>query len=269
MFGPNHRTPSFLPILAAIFVRPVFALPSSMRLPRSSQLFSDSGSVHKFWRCHNKSYLLEDPSMKFVYMSCTKYALEHKSVSDQVKLSSYCIMSNHAHMGMTYHESSCHLSQFMRLSHAKFGRSFNRINQSTGKVANERPKTPLIEDGEHLMRVHFYVEANPVRAGFVQLSKLQFYEYSSYGYYAYGRETRWSHLLTIPQWYLDLGTTAKARQSRYRKLFKEYLGERASSDFLFKSFIGSYRWVELATESAKEHRRGRLCRENKKPPDLI
>ncbi|MAE74539.1 MAG: hypothetical protein CL675_10620, partial [Bdellovibrionaceae bacterium] len=208
-----------------------------MRLPRSAQLFYDSGSVHKFWRCHNKSYLLESSAIKYVYMDCTKYALEHDSVDGQVQLTSYCLMSNHVHMGMDYADSSSYLSQFMRIAHAKFGRSFNRINKSSGKVANERPKTPLIENSDHLMRVHFYIEANPVRAGLVPLSKLQFYQYSSYGFYAYGKKSRWTDLLAIPKWYLELGRTAKERQSRYRKLFKEYLGEKSQPDFMFRPFI--------------------------------
>ena len=64
-------------------------------------------------------------------------------------------MNNHSHMLIDYWETSEDLSQFMRLSHSRFGFTYNRLHNKSGKVANERPKTPLIEDPNHNMRVHF------------------------------------------------------------------------------------------------------------------
>jgi REP element-mobilizing transposase RayT len=223
-----------------------------MRIPRSLQLFSESGSVHKFWRCHNRAFLLSDFNIKNLYLKCTEYALKHKSIKNKVKLTSFCIMSNHTHMHLDYEDSSEYLSKFMRIAHARFGYAFNKINNSSGKVANERPKTPLIQDAEHSMRVHFYIEANPVRAKIIKLAKLQFSQYSSYGFYAYGRKTKWSHLITIPQWYLDLGKTAKERQAKYRKLFKEYLEEGTKPEKFLKPFIGTLLWVDQSVSFVKK-----------------
>ena len=225
-----------------------------MRIPRSIQLHQEFGFVHKYWRCHNREFLLEDNAVKSTYMNCTKYALLHKSSGSNVKLHSYCLMDNHTHMQMSYNESSGWLSSFMRISHAKFGLSFNREHKRSGKVANERPKTPLIENTEYLMRVHFYIEANPVRANKISFKKLRFYKYSSYRFYAYGTKDSWSELLTTPEWYLELGKTAVERQRKYRKLFLEYLQESLTkkSQEMLQLFIGSPLWKEQMFEKAKD-----------------
>jgi hypothetical protein len=90
-------------------------------------------------------------------------------------------------------------------------------------VAEGRPKTPRVQNDYHAMRLHFYIEANPLRAGFRTLENLKHYKYSSYGFYAYGIRTAFTYRLTIPAWYLELGKTPFARQKKYRKLFAEYL----------------------------------------------
>ncbi len=178
-------------------------------------------------------------------MKCTKYALNHKSVSSKVHLYSYCIMDNHVHMQMSYDECSSYLSSFMRVSHAQFGATFNKIFRRSGKVANERPKTPLIENSDHLMRVHFYIEANPVRANMVKLEKLKYFKYSSYKFFAFGIKDEWSKLITLPDWYMELGKTMAIRRSKYRKLFLSYLtNEVFGSQWIYKKFIGSPLWQD-------------------------
>lgn len=222
-----------------------------MRIPRSIQLMQESGSVHKFWRCHNRSFLLEEPRVKDLYLSCTRKGLEHKSVDGKVKLSAYCIMNNHSHMLLDYSLNSSFLSKFMRISHSAFGFSFNRQSSRSGKVANDRPRTPLIEDPNHCMRVHFYIEANPIRAGFRKIDNLHLYKYSSYGFFAFGIKTAWTSLISIPEWYLELGDCWRTRQKNYRKLFRQYLDLDHSHLDFFAYYIGSILWVRRKKEIAK------------------
>jgi putative transposase len=169
-------------------------------------------------------------------------------------------MGNHFHMATTYKNGSASLSNFMRYTHGLFGAQYNKTSDRSGSVAEGRPKTPLIQDDEHAMRVHFYIEANPIRAKFRKLSDLRYYIYSSYGFYAYGDKTRFTHLLTIPEWYLKLGRTPKERQSTYRKLFAKYLGENATeySAYFKQRFIGTELWIFEVTTFAK-----RLLNSNK------
>jgi putative transposase len=155
-------------------------------------------------------------------------------------------MNNHFHQSVTYSNGSGSLSRFMRYAHGLFGARYNRGKGRSGKVAEGRPKTPRVQNDYHAMRLHFYIEANPLRAGFRNLENLKHYKYSSYGFYAYGIRTEFTYRLTMPAWYLELGATPSARQRKYRKLFAEYLNK--SDDLKKGTFlnrgIGDRLWVD-------------------------
>ncbi len=216
-----------------------------MRPSRRLILSQSGGLVHEFWRAHNREYLLEDDKTKFLYLRCLFRALRHKSVNSEVKIHAFCVMSNHAHVVARYKSESRKLSDFMRIAHGVFGQVFNKIKKRQGPVAYDRPKTPLVQERiKNMMRVHFYVEANPLRAQMVRDLKLC--EYSSYAYYAWGVVNEFTSNLTEPEWYIELGKTAKARQSRYRSLFNGYLGQTMNrlKELTGSRFIGSDEWCE-------------------------
>ena len=224
-----------------------------MRIPRFIQLHEDSGYIHKFWRCHNKEFYLSDNKTKDLYLNCTRQALKDLPDPNAVQIHAFCVMDNGAQ----------NLSNYMRKSHSEFGRKYNKLHKRSGKVAEGRPKTPLIEDSAHLARVHFYVEANPIRAGKMNLERLKTYEYSSYPFYAYGKKGKHTDLLTKPDWYLELGKTPKAQQREYRKLFREYLEDnKIGFKNYLKAFIGSPIWelnqnrraIAEATNEINRHR---------------
>jgi putative transposase len=216
-----------------------------MRISRSIYLPQSGATVHKFWRAYNREFFLALDSMKDLYLAAVSKALIHKSVASGVKLHGFCIMSNHAHILLKYSGGLKNFSSFMRIAHSRFGQSFNKITGRQGPVAYDRPKTPLVQESTwNQMRVQFYIEANPLRAKMVKNLKL--YKYSSFRFYAWGIKSEFSKSLCIPQWYLDLGSSAKLRQSRYRSLFNKYLKEILSKDLQFTvgKFIGDFLWIE-------------------------
>ncbi len=218
-----------------------------MRIKRSLQLWPESATVHLFWRCHNREDYLKPESFKTLYMECLDEALNYKEQKQNCKIYAYCSMSNHFHQAVHYKNGSSKLSNFMRYAHGLFGARYNRKNKRSGKVAEGRPKTPLIQrDTSHEMRVHFYIEANPIRAGLNNINNLHLNPYSSYSFFAYGKKTRFTHILSIPDWYIELGRCPKERQIRYRKLFKEYLenNKNESSFHFMKPFIGEIGWIQ-------------------------
>jgi putative transposase len=155
-------------------------------------------------------------------------------------------MGNHFHQAITYTGGSNNLSKFMRYAHGLFGARYNRTKDRSGKVAEGRPKTPRVQNDYHAMRLHFYIEANPIRAKFRTLENLKHYIYSSYGFYAYGIRTQFTYRLTIPAWYTNLGKTARERQRKYRKLFAEYLKETRKQEkgtYLNRA-IGDVSWID-------------------------
>jgi REP element-mobilizing transposase RayT len=151
-----------------------------MRIPRSLQLFNSQGFVHQFWRCHNKEFYLGAAKIKSLYLNCIKRALKSHNKDGSLKIYAFTVMDNHFHNLMDYQSGSGKLSAFLRQAHSLFGATFNRWHKRSGKVAEGRPKTSLIENIEHLMRVHFYIEANPIRAARCTINQLRFYKHSSY-----------------------------------------------------------------------------------------
>lgn len=214
-----------------------------MRIPRSVQLNAESASLHLMWRCHNKEYYLRPPAMKSLYMQTLSEGLKKHNL---VKIHSYCVMDNHYHQSTSYETSSEFLSQYMRYAHGLFGSRYNKIHKRSGKVAESRPKTSLIENTEHDIRVHFYIEANPIRAKLCKLENLKNYRFNSFKFYAYGIKDEYTKMLTIPNWYLELGANPKERQRKYRKLFYQYIKDQEhsywSQKILGDFFIGSPIW---------------------------
>lgn len=223
-----------------------------MRIPRSLQLFNSQGFVHQFWRCHNKEFYLGAAKIKSLYLNCIKRALKSHNKDGSLKIYAFTVMDNHFHNLMDYQSGSEKLSAFLRQAHSLFGATFNRWHKRSGKVAEGRPKTSLIENIEHLMRVHFYIEANPIRAARCTINQLRFYKHSSYRFYAYGIQDEFTEILSVPEWYKQLGKTRFQRQHRYRALFQEYLSSLQQGLKILAPFIGTQSWEIESLTNLKE-----------------
>ncbi len=215
---------------------------SSMRVPRSIQLYEAQGCVHQYWRCHNREFYLQNDFMKALYLNCVIEALRSHGKNGCVKIHAYTCMDNHFHNVTSFDQGSQKFSAFLRQAHSLFGARYNKIHKRSGKVAEGRPKTPLIENSEHQMRVQFYVEANSIRTGKYTERTLRFNKYSSYRFYAYGIHDAFTNMLTTPDWYIELGKNDRERQHRYRTLFLEYLKLTLNRTEFFQLFIGSAIW---------------------------
>ncbi len=227
--------------------------------------------MHQFWRAHNREYLLKQPEAKSLYLKSIVKALDHKSVKQEVELTAYCVMSNHVHTIVRYKNGSMRLSNFMRVGHTRFGQAYNKINKRQGPVAYDRPKTPLIQEQLwNIMRVHFYVEANPLRARMT--NNLKLYGYSSYRFYAWGIVDEFSKKLTVPEWYMELGATSKARQAKYRSLFDKYQKEVMiqSKSYTGSRYVGDPLWVvSMELHYAQQLRVHKTEKISTDPPGLI
>ncbi len=116
-----------------------------MRLNRSIQLYPDSGTVHAYWRCHNRDFYLNDQPIKNMYFQCIERDLEYRKQKN-VQINAFCIMGNHFHMATTYKNGSASLSNFMRYTHGLFDAQYNKTSDRSGSVAEGRPKTPLLQE---------------------------------------------------------------------------------------------------------------------------
>jgi len=163
------------------------------------------------------------------------------------------LMSSHTHeiFGIGDQVS---FSEQMRRHHSKYGMFFNKKHDRCGKVAQDRPKTCLIENDYHEMQTTFYVHANPVRAKMV--NNAANYKWSTHKLYAFGKREAWMRNVVFPKWYMSLGRTPKDRQKKYRRLFDAYLRNIGliKQDFLHAKFYGSPAWTEELRKVVSEWR---------------
>lgn len=213
-------------------------------------------AVHKVWRGHNKEYNLGKREDKEKYIGFLNDDFDKHESKVGAYIEALCLMDNHAHE-MFRILSQILFSNHMRRHHGRYGQHFNKVNGRSGKVAEDRPKTTLIEDGHHEMRTVFYIHANPIRAGIVKNARD--YEWSTHKLYAFGKRQPWMKHIKLPAWYLALGRNAEERQSKYRKLFEQYLKEtgRFKQTFLKKLFFGNEIWVEERQLKVAEWRASR------------
>jgi hypothetical protein len=241
-----------------------------MAIARSIQLQSPQGYVHEFWKCHNGSMYLSAAGMKHLLLKGIRFALKHKSFSpDSVKIHAVCFMDNHCHKLIHYENGTRNLSLFMKLAHGYFAQKFNFFNKSTGTVNNGRPKTvPVEETNRALMRTHFYIEANPIRANSKKwnANNLKHYFHNSYRLFAFGVVDSFTEIITLPRWYMALATTPAARQRKYRKLFNNYLKlteanfdtRSLTKKYLHTRAIGSNNWVKKIKDYIRSRNQGTI-----------
>jgi putative transposase len=185
------------------------------RLLRSEILF-DGCFAHKTWHSHHKDFNLERAKDKEKYLK----TLFEKIKPEAADIHSFNLMSNHSHE--VYEIRSVSLfSEFMKNHHSIYGQYFNKKYNRRGKIANDRPHTQLIQSDLHELFSTLYTHANPLEAGMVEDPK--HYEWSSHLYYGYGIDLFSNGKLVMPRWYIELGSTAAARQAHYLKIFEDYV----------------------------------------------
>ncbi|MFW6324691.1 MAG: helix-turn-helix domain-containing protein [Desulfovibrionales bacterium] len=106
----------------------------------------------------------------------------------RVRVSAYCLMSNHYHLLIQTPEAN--LSRAMRHLNAVYTQDFNRRHGTDGALFRGRFKSILIEEESYLLGLVRYIHHNPLKAGIVE--DLKEYPWSSHhGYLSSARKWSW------------------------------------------------------------------------------
>lgn len=173
------------------------------RLPRAV----DSGLVyHAINRGNNRGLIFGDDDDCRAFLESIAKSKERYPF----RLFGYCLMSNHFHLLLRPDEgqSISRIVQSITVSHT--WRSHKR-HQTTGHVWQGRFKSPVIQDGDNLLVVLRYIEANPLRAKIV--ADPGDYRWSSYQRHGLGKDD--PLLSSFPEWE-GLGRTEAERSKRWR-----------------------------------------------------
>lgn len=208
------------------------------RTPRKL-LVEENSTNHCTWRSHNLEFVLEEDDAKRKMLGLiAKYKAKYGIV-----IRNYNLMSSHPHVVCLSTQGQKAFSDFWQVVNQCYARWYNKRRGRRGQVVMERLKSPMIQDGDHLLTVMRYVDLNPVRAGMVK--RISEWRWSSYRHYAFGEPNA---LIDDPPEYLALGSNAPARRKAYRALFAEKLVAPLLErrwDLVAAPFVGDEQWMSL------------------------
>ena len=142
-------------------------------MPRSPRNYLKTSFFHVITQGISRSYIFDKPEdikyyIKTMYESMEKHPL---------KIISYCIMNNHAHI-LIKTECVNELRKQMQRINTKYGMYYNKKYNRVGYVFRDRYKAEGIYNEEHLYNCIKYIYDNPVKAGICL--KPQDYPYSNF-----------------------------------------------------------------------------------------
>lgn len=173
-----------------------------------------------------------DWTKKLYYELLLKYKTKYG-----IDIYAYNLMDNHPHLA-GHLRTKEEFSSFFRVINCLFAKAVNKHLKRRGQVVMDRFKSPRIETDKYLLNAMVYIDLNQYRAKKVDHPDEN--EWSSYKYYAYGKE---DPLITPSPSYLELGDTPNERQEIYRGMVEELLESKKEMNISHTYFIGNPEWV--------------------------
>lgn len=107
--------------------------------------------------------------------------LQKMAYSHKVHLFSYVLMNTHFHLLLKTEEAN--LSQAMQFLNSSYAHWFNYKHIRKGHLFQDRYKSYLILNLQHLLSISSYISLNPIEAGIVDASEPEKYEWGSFRYF--------------------------------------------------------------------------------------
>ena len=143
-------------------------------MPRTARKNIQSNFIHIITQGIKKEFIFYQDKYKNEYILLLK---KYISESNNLKLISYSIMSNHAHI-LIYTETIEEVSTVMRKINTAYAGYYNKNEDRVGYVFANRYYSQPIMNESHLFTCIQYIHQNPVKAGLVNLPSE--YKFSSF-----------------------------------------------------------------------------------------
>lgn len=137
---------------------------------RQARVKVPGAKYHVCARCVRKEYLLESRMAKALFLSTVEEAKRRFSF----RIENFVIMGNHFHLILQPMGNSC-LSKIMQWIMGVFAQRFNAKTGSWGHFWGNRFSSWIISSLMQYLRVFFYIDDNPVRAGLVKSARSWFW----------------------------------------------------------------------------------------------
>lgn len=182
-------------------------------MPRPPRFLLSQSFYHIMTRGNNRNVVFRSNENYLYFLDLiVKYKQEHP-----FDLYHYCLMPNHTHF-LIQTKKALDFSCFMKKLSLAYFHHYRREYDWVGHFWQDRYKSQTVGKDSYFIQCGKYIELNPVRAGIVK--KPEDYQYSSYGYYAYGKIDK---LITTDFLYEETGKDKKEQQQQYQKLTLEQI----------------------------------------------
>lgn len=177
-------------------------------MPRPPRLLLPQSFYHVMTRGNNRNQVFRCDSDYLHYLEL----IEKYKQDLPFDLYHYCLMPNHIHL-LVKTKNADGFSLFMKKLNLSYFHYYRKLYDWVGHFWQDRFKSQPVGKDEYFLQCGKYIELNPVRAHIVD--KPEDYSYSSYTYYAFGKE---NDLITEDIIYSGLGNSSNQRQDIYRKI---------------------------------------------------
>lgn len=225
-------------------------------MPRAARVILPGAPHHIVHRGHNRAPVFFQDKDFLYYLN----NLEEWKCKLDVRVYSYCLMTNHVHLILEPSEDLSSIGQLMKHLAARQARRVNRLRKRTGALWEGRYKASPIQAECYLLQCLRYVDLNPVKANIVD--NPADYRWSSHRVLAGKDSNGW---LDEHELYLSLGKSSPSRQ-RYYEDFVDRQAEKGETELIEQAVSrnqltgdeGFIRTVERLTGHRIENRgRGR------------
>ena len=167
--------------------------------------------------------------------------LQETSAMFDIKISAYCLMSNHYHL--LVQTPAANLSRSMRHINGVYTQRYNRRKHIDGQLFRGRYKCVLVEEDSHLLEILRYIHRNPLRANMCK--SVGDYPWSSHqGYLSGAKKWQWLHKEFLLRMFSKQPRQAKMQYGKFvqDEDFDEVTGFFEKKNLA--SFFGSQDFIE-------------------------
>ena len=189
-------------------------------MPRRPRIQLDRVPLHIVQRGHNREACFFAEADYRHYLHWLGEAL----AETECELHAYALMTNHVHLLLTPRKAEAVPRLIMSLGR-RYVQYINRTYDRAGTLWDSRYKASVIQAQSYLLTCQRYIELNPLRAAIVD--DPAHYRWTSYRHNALGQA---DGVVAPHPLYKAMGTTARARQTAYRALFRTPLDSDAIDD---------------------------------------
>lgn len=202
-------------------------------MPREPRNNMKTSYFHVMTQGINKEYIF-DKEMDIKYYIKIMYKQREEY---NIKIISYCIMNNHAHILLSTGNVS-NLSKYMQKLNTKYAIYYNKKYNRVGYVFRDRYKSEGIYDEKHMHSCISYIYNNPVKAKIC--IRAEDYSYSNIREYKGKIEDE------------NLYTFLEIKQEDYKDIIKKYLEEnKLKKEELLKNKEMLKKIVKMLREKTK------------------